>query len=72
MEIDKEYIKNLVEDTKIVFPNVDDYLLWNCAIDYYVKDVLKINVEETEEIKELIKKANEEGKNRIYENVEIK
>ena len=67
----KQAIKTLLEDAKLMFPNVDPYLLWINVIDYYYKDVLKQDVKESEEMKELMKKADEEFKNINYNTVTI-
>ena len=70
-EADKQAIKTLLDDAKLMFPNVDPYLLWINVIDYYYKDVLKQDVKESEEMKELMKKADEEFKNVNYNTVTI-
>lgn len=71
MEVDKEYIQSLVNDSKILFPNTDEYILWISAVDYYIKEVLKKEVATPDEIEELMKNANLESKNRYYENIKF-
>ena len=67
----KQAIKTLLEDAKLMFPNVDPYLLWINVIDYYYVEVLKQDVKESEEMRELMKKADEEFKNINYNTVTI-
>lgn len=70
-EADKQAIKTLLDDAKLMFPNVDPYLLWVSTVDYYFVEVLKQDVKESEEMKELMKKADEEFKNVNYNTVTI-
>ena len=54
-KIDNKRIKELIEQSKQVFPGVDEYLLWLSVVDYHVRDELKLVVPDNEDLVELFK-----------------
>ena len=55
-KIDNKRIKELIEQSKQVFPGVDEYLLWLSVVDYHVRDELKYVVPENSDLIDLFKK----------------
>ena len=59
-KIDNKRIKELIEQSKQVFPGVDEYLLWLSVVDYHVRDELKLEVPENSDLIDLFKKDKNE------------
>ena len=48
--VDENRVNELVELSLKQFPNVDKYLIWVCAVDYVMKEEMKLNIDD-EDIK---------------------
>jgi|APCry1669191674_1035369.scaffolds.fasta_scaffold115012_2 hypothetical protein len=70
--IDENRVNELVELSMKEFPDVDRYLLWLCAIDYVVKEEMKIDTID-DDIKEKINEMKLKCQNKeILESVVLK
>ena len=63
-------INELVELTKQEYPNVDNYLIWICAVDYMIEE-LNIKVDNSSG-KQLFEDSMKERNTTLYNNVELK
>ena len=62
-------VNDILELTKKEYPNVDNYLLWLCAVDYVLEEMgLK---KETDEGTQLYEKYLKERKTFIYNTVKV-
>ena len=48
--VDENRVNELVELSLKQFPNIDKYFLWVCAVDYVMKEEMKLNIDD-EDIK---------------------
>ena len=78
--IDYEKVDKLVENCKKLYPDMEDYILWVLACDYYIHEENDEDEdEEAKEKREQIKKealesflkAKEEFKTTKYENIKV-
>ena len=79
--IDYEKVDKLVENCKKLYPDMEDYILWVLACDYYIheeNDEDEENEEEREKREQIKKealesflKAKEEIKITEYENIKV-
>jgi hypothetical protein len=70
--IDENRVNELVELSMKEFPDVDRYLLWLCAIDYVLKEEMKIDTVD-DDIKEKINEMKLKCQNKeILESVIFK
>ncbi len=59
-KIDYKQVEEIVKDCSRFFPEVDKFVLWVMACDYYLKEELKLDVEEKEEYKDIYEKCKNE------------
>jgi len=59
---DYKRVDEIVKDCSRFFPEVDKFVLWVMACDYYLKEELKLDVEEKEEYKDIYEKCKNEFK----------
>jgi hypothetical protein len=60
--INYKRVDEIVKDCSRFFPEVDKFVLWVMACDYYLKEELKLDVEEKEEYKDIYEKCKNEFK----------
>lgn len=69
-EIDYKVVNEVVDNCMKLYPDIDKYVLWVMACDWYLKDVLKKEFDHDEN-NELFEKCKEELKTRTYEGVKV-
>jgi hypothetical protein len=70
--VDENRVNELVESLK-QFPDVDKYLIWVCAVDYVMRDEMKLNIDDQDiklKVDEIYNSRNENKY--VYENITLK
>ena len=67
----KKRVNELVELSMKEFPDVDKYVLWVCAVDYVMREEMKIEINEEELQKTVDEIYNIENKH-VYECVSLR
>ena len=44
--LDESRVEQLVELSLKEFPNTDKYLIWVCAVDYVMREEMKLNIDD--------------------------
>lgn len=72
-EIDYGRVDELVSNCQKLYPDMDKYVLWVLACDYYLKEELKYTPEEKDddEHKDIYEKCKEAYKTREYNLVKV-
>lgn len=71
--IDETRVNELVELTLKEFPNTDRYLIWVCAVDYHMREEMKLNIDDEDiktKVDEIYKSRNENKY--VFENIILK
>jgi hypothetical protein len=61
-DIDYKRVEEIVKDCSRFFSEIEKFVLWVMACDYYLKEELKLDVEEKEEYKDIYEKCKAEFK----------
>jgi hypothetical protein len=61
-EIDYKRVDEIVKDCQKLYPEMDQFVLWVLACDYYIKEELKKDFEVKEEYKDIYEKCKAEFK----------
>lgn len=71
--VDENRVNELVELSLKQFPNVDKYFLWVCAVDYVLKEEMKLDIDD-EDIKLKVDEIyNSRNENKyVFENITLK
>lgn len=71
--VDENRVNELVELSLKQFPNIDKYFLWVCAVDYVMKEEMKLNIDD-EDIKLKVDEIyNSRNENKyVFENITLK
>jgi hypothetical protein len=71
--IDENRVNELVELSLKQFPNTDKYLIWVCAVDYVMREEMKLNIDD-EIIKSTVDNIyNSRNENKyVFENITLK
>jgi len=70
-EIDYDRVNEIVEQSQKLYPDMDRYVLWILACDYYLKEEAKIEIEADEQFEGMYERCKNETKTKEYKNVEI-
>jgi hypothetical protein len=70
-EINYKRVDEIVKDCSRFFPEVDKFVLWVLSCDYYLKEELKLDIEDKEEYKDLYEKCKNELKTKEYSVINI-
>ena len=71
--VDENRVNELVELSLKQFPNVDKYLIWVCAVDYVMKEEMKLNIDDKDiklKVDEIYNSRNENKY--VFENITLK
>ena len=71
--VDENRVNELVELSLKQFPNVDKYLIWVCAVDYVMKEEMKLNIDDEDiklKVDEIYTSRNENKY--VFENITLK
>ena len=71
--VDENRVNELVELSLKQFPNVDKYFLWVCAVDYVMKEEMKLNIDDEDiklKVDEIYSSRNENKY--VFENITLK
>lgn len=71
--LDENRVEQLVELSLKEFPNTDKYLIWVCAVDYVMREEMKLNIDD-EDVKTKVDEIyNSRNENKyIFENITLK
>lgn len=71
--VDEKRVNELVELSMKEFPDVDKYFLWVCAVDYVMREEMKIEINEEELQKTVDEIYSIENENKhVYECVSLR
>jgi hypothetical protein len=71
--VDENRVNVLVELSLKQFPDVDKYLIWVCAVDYVMKEEMKINVDDQDNKLKVDEIYNSRNENKyVFENITLK
>ncbi len=71
-DVDYERVNEIVDNSLKLYPDMDRYVLWILACDYYLKEELKHEFEENdEEVQEMYGRCKKELKTRTYNCVQM-
>lgn len=71
--VDENRVNELVELSLKQFPNVDKYFLWVCAVDYVLKEEMKLDIDDEDiklKVDEIYSSRNENKY--VFENITLK
>ena len=73
INIDYNRIDQLVENSSKMFPDIDKYILFILAMDYHLKEELKVESDDTEnkEVNEMFNRCKQELETKIYDNIKV-
>ena len=71
--VDEKRVNELVELSLKEFPYTDKYLIWVCAVDYVMREEMKLNIDD-EDVKTKVDEIyNSRNENKyIFENITLK
>ena len=71
-EIDYKRIDDIVNDSLKMFPDMDKFVLWVMACDYYIQEELKKDIEIKPEYEDIYQKCKDEyNTTKVYDAINV-
>ena len=71
--VDENRVNELVELSLKQFPYIDKYLIWVCAVDYVMREEMKLNIDDENIKLKMDEIYNSRNENKyVFENITLK